>query len=130
MAVKKLVNGQLVDMTLDEEAAFEAGRAPTLQQARAGAIARVAARKAAAEAVGVVVIGKPYGTTPTAVARLAILATKPANDPRRPAQPALLAVADRLADCDDREAELLAAIESAPTVAAVQAIDINVGWPA
>ena len=148
---KKIVNGQLVDMDPAEEAAFEAGRTPTLNQARREMRDRIALRRLQAETSGYVHLTKRYDSRTADLARLSILAAR-----ARTAKAAASAFSVRVIASDDSESSMNAdevialevsagdhflgcsanartlrqAVNAAADVAAVLAVDINAGWPA
>jgi hypothetical protein len=148
---KKIVNGQLVDMALDEEAAFEAGRTPTLQQAKRAAREQIALRRLQAETGGFAHLAVRYESKPANLSRIAILAERArtakaasqsftvrvtAEDDSDTAMNANEYIAyevsagNHFVACSDRARTLRQAVNAAADVAAVLAIDINAGWPA
>lgn len=150
MPLSRIVNGQLVPMTPEEEAAFEADRTPTLPQARRLMRQRIAARRSLAEAGNFPHLGKGYESTAAALARLSILAQR-----ARTAKAEATAFSVRMVAADDTETAMNAdevialersagdyliacsanartlrqAVAAAADVPAVLAVDIEVGWP-
>ena len=148
---KKLVNGVLVDMTPEEEAAFEASRTPTLPQARREMRERLSERREQAERGGFTHLTVKYGSGGSDLARLSVIAER--------ARTAKAAGENtwrvRMAAADDSESNMNAdevialeksagdhfvlcaanartlrqAINQAVDATAALAVDINVGWP-
>jgi len=126
MAAKKILNGKLVDMDPAEEAAFEASRAPTLDDTRASMHQRVDAIRAKVESQGVAVKGKRTSTDRDAILRLSLLAAAS----KQPPADVLAAVGDLLQACAARADALHAEIDAAKTVEEALAVEVDSGWPA
>lgn len=149
---RKIVNGELVDMTPDEEAAFEAGRTLTLVQARREMRERIATRREIAEQGGFTHLTIVYSSRGADLARLSILAER-ARTAKAAAENTWRA---RMVAADDSESNMNAdevialeksagdhfvacaanarslrqAVNAAADTASVLAVDINDGWPA
>lgn len=136
MAATKLVNGELLSMTPQEEAAFEAARAPRLEDMQAQAHTRIDEVRAKVEAAGVATgaKGQRIDTSAAGLMRMALLALgddgKGGALSARPSAEALKAVAARIDACAARATALHAAVDAAKDVREVLAIDIDAGWPA
>lgn len=135
MAATKLVNGELLSMSPQEEAAFEAARVPRLEDVQAQAHARIDELRAKVEAAGVVTgaKGQRIDTSAAGLARMALLVASDdgkGDDVQRPSADALKAVAVRIDACAARAAALHAQVDAAKDVQGVLAIDIDAGWPA
>ena len=151
MPSKKMVNGVLLDMTPEEEAAFEAGRTPTLQQAKREMRARIAERRIVAEMAGFLHLTVRYASDGASLARMSVLAER-ARTAKAASEPfsvrvvsmddgdtamnanELLALevsaGDHYVACSANARTLRQAVGNAADVAAVLAVDINAGWPA
>ena len=149
---RKIVNGELVDMTPDEEAAFEAGRTLTLVQARREMRERIATRREIAEQGGFTHLTIVYSSRGADLARLSIMAQR-ARTAKAAAENTWRA---RMVAADDSESNMNAdevialeksagdhfvgcaanarslrqAVNAAADTASVLAVDINDGWPA
>lgn len=146
----RMVNGSSVPMSPDEEAAFDAGRTPTLAQARRLMRLRIADRRALAESANFVHLGKAYGSGAADLARLSVLAER-----ARAAKAAATPYSVRIVAADDSESAMNAdevialeisagdhflacsanarvlrqAVAAAADVAAALSVDIGIGWP-
>ena len=98
---KRIVNGQPVQMTPAEEAAFEASRLPTLPQAKRDARERIASRRDVAETGGFTYATKRYGSRALDLARLSILASR-----ARTAKAEAASITYRAVALDDTETAL------------------------
>ena len=149
---KKLLNGQLVDMTPAEEAEFEAGRTPTLPQARRHMRDLIAQHRERAEQGGFTHSAVVYGSRGADLARLSILAQR-ARTAKADSENTWRA---RMVAADDSESNMTAdevialeksagdhfvacaanartlrqAVNNAADVASCLAVDVNAGWPA
>jgi hypothetical protein len=144
MAATKIVNGAVVEMTPEEEAAFEASRTPTLGQARRAAKNLIRDRRDQAEKTF------PYLTArydASAAGRIAVLANAArisgAGFPvrfvalddsevglsRAEMQTFEAALATHLQACSSNAKTLRDAVQAAGDVAAVRAVDVEAGWP-
>ncbi|HNT40034.1 MAG TPA: hypothetical protein PKO45_13040 [Rubrivivax sp.] len=134
MAATKFVNGELLSMTPQEEADFEAARAPRLEDVQAQAHARVDEVRAKVEAAGVTTgaKGQRIDTSAAGLARLALLAAGDdgQGDVSRPSAEVLKAAAVRVDACAARAAALHSQVDAAKDAREVFAIDIDAGWPA
>lgn len=145
MAATKIVNGGPVEMTAEEEAAFENMRTPPLSQVKKEAKARIRDRMDQAQRGGFAYAGARYDSANAG--RIAVLANQ--------ARAGAGGFPVRMIDLDDGEtalsrAEVQAmeasldahfkacsanakalrdAVASAADVAAVRAINIDAGWP-
>lgn len=140
----KMVNGVLVEMTAEEEAAFEASRTPTLAQARRQWKDRIRDRRELAERT-FPYVGARYDAS--AAGRIAVLANAArisgAGFPvrvvalddsetglsRAEYQAFEAALATHLQLCSANAQALRQAVQAAADVAAVRAIDVDAGWP-
>lgn len=149
---RKIVNGELVDMTPDEEAAFEAGRTLTLVQARREMRARIAERRGLAEQGGYLHLQVLYGSRGAELARLSVLAARArtakadgentwrarmvAADDSESNMNADEVIAleksagDHFVACAANARSLRQAVNAASDTASVLAVDVNDGWPA
>jgi len=151
MPATKFLNGNLVEMTPDEEAEFETSRALTLPQARREMRARIAARRERAENGGFQHLGVLYESRGADLARLPLLAARArtakaagentwrarvvAADDSESNMNADEVIAleksagDHFVACAANARALRQAVNAAADVAAALAIDIEVGWP-
>ena len=148
--MKKLVNGELVDMTPEEAAAFEADRTPTLPQAKRAARLAIAARRAEAEHSGFLHAAVRYDSDALSLARIAVIAERArtaqaasaplvvtmvaADDSQSNMNAAALialevSAGDHFVACSDNARVLRRAVNAAADLAAVTAVDLEVGWP-
>jgi len=148
--MKKLVNGVEVDMTPEEVIAFEAARTPTLPQARKLMRERIAARRVKAEQGGFLYLTARYDSDGNSLARLAVLASraKTAKANNETVSVTLIAAddtqsqfnanelialevsaGDHFIACSANAKTLRQAVNQAVDVAAVLAVDLEVGWP-
>lgn len=137
-------NGEVVEMTAEEEAAFEAERSPTLSQARRQARDRIRDRRELAERT-FPYAGARYDAS--AAGRIAVLANAArisgAGFPvrvialddsetglsRAEYQAFEAALASHLQACSANAQALRQAVQAAADVAAVRAVDVDAGWP-
>lgn len=140
----KIVNGEPVEMTAEEEAAFEASRMPRLNPAKDTARARIQELRERAER-SFPYSGKRYDAS--SAGRIAMLAnaartsaqgfpvlevatdgseTKLSRTEYQAFEAALIA---QLQACSARALALRDAVRTAVDVPAVQAIDLEAGWP-
>jgi hypothetical protein len=141
----KIVNGDVVQMTAQEEAEFEASRTPTLSQARKEKKAQIKDRRELAERT-FPYLGVRYDVS-TLAGRIAVLANAARQSgtgfpvrfvalddsevglSRAEMQAFELALATHLQACSANAKALRDAVQAASTPTAVQAIDIEAGWP-
>lgn len=137
-------NGEVVELTAEQEAEFEAQRAPTLAQARRLAKDRIRDSRELAERTF------PYGGArydASAAGRIAVLANAArisgAGFPvrvialddsetglsRAEMQAFEAALATHLQACSANAQALRQAVMAAADVAAVRAVDVDAGWP-
>lgn len=137
-------NGEVITLTAEEEASFEAGRTPTLQQARRQAKDRIRSNRKQAESTF------PYGAArydASAAGRIAVLANAarisgagfPVREvavddsetslSRAEYQAFEAALASHLQLCSANAQNLRQAVQAAADVAAVRAVDVDAGWP-
>ena len=137
-------NGEAITLTADEEAAFEAARAPTLSQAKRAAKERIRERRDLAERT-FLYLGARYDAS--AAGRIAVLANAARQSgagfpvrvvalddtetglSRAEMQAFELALATHLQACSAQAVALRQAVQAAGDVAAVRAIDVEAGWP-
>lgn len=150
MSLIKLVNGQPVEMTPEEEAAFETSRTPTLAQAKRTAREAIAARLAKAERNGFAFQAVRVASDADMLSRIAILAERARraaadgetitvrlvaeddsalNLNRSEMLDLAKASGDHFIACSANARTLRQAVAAATTLAEVRAIDIGVGWP-
>ena len=149
---RKIVNGELVDMTPDEEAAFEAGRTLTLVRARREMRERIATRRVLAEQGGFTHLTIVYSSRGADLARLSMLAerartAKAAADGTWRARMVAAddsesnmnadevialekSAGDHFVACAANARSLRQAVNAAADTASVLAVDINDRWPA
>lgn len=143
--MQKIINGLLVDLTPGEVVAREAEIAAAVARTKPKAKAELAAIRYAKETGGATVNGSPVATDRETQAKLIAVRIKAKENPaytvnwKTPAgfvsfdAPTIIAIADGVADhiqaCFDREAALTASIDAAADQAALDAIDLTVGWP-
>jgi hypothetical protein len=144
MATKLVAGGEPVQMTAEEEAAFEALRGQTLPQAKRERREEIRRRRDLAE-LNFSYGGKVYSAA--AAGRIAVLANAArasgtgfpvrfvaADDTetsltRAEMQAFETALATHLQACSANSVTLRQAVNAAGDVAAVRAIDIEAGWP-
>jgi len=148
--MKKLLNGEEVEMTSEEVAAFEAARTPTLAQAKKAARKAISSRREKAETSGFLHLGVRYDSSSADLARMAVLGER-----ARTAKATSESFSVRVAASDDSESNMNAneyialeksagdhfvacsanartlrqAVGNAADLAAVLAVDIESGWP-
>ena len=140
----RIVNGVLMEMTAEEEAAFEASRTPTLAQARRAAKAAIRDRRDQAERT-FPYLGARYDAS--AAGRIAVLANAARASgtgfpvrfvalddtetglSRAEMQAFETALATHLQACSANAQALRQAVQAAADVAAVRAVDVDAGWP-
>jgi hypothetical protein len=140
----KIVNGETVQMSAEEEAAFEAARTPTLNQAKRAARERIRERRDLAERT-FPYLGVRYDAS--AAGRIAVLANaarqsgtgfpvrvvalddSETNLSRAEMQAFETALAAHLQACSTNATTLRQAVNACTDVAAVRAVDIEAGWP-
>lgn len=148
--MRKLVNGVVIEMTPEEEAAFEADRTPTLPRAKRAKKHAIIAAWVKAERNGVVFQAKTVETGSDSLARLGVLArrARQAKDDGVPFPVSIVAaddsilnlsraelllldqaVGDHFKACSDNAKALLQATRDAADLAAVAAVDESAGWP-
>jgi hypothetical protein len=151
MPLTKIVNGIPVEMTPQEEAAFEAARTPTLSDAKRAKKEAIADRRLQAETSGFRHLTVLYASKPQHLSRMAILAER-----ARTAKAAAESFTVRVVAADDSETNMNAneyialeksagdhfiacsanartlrqAVNAAADLVAVLSIDIEAGWPA
>ena len=140
---KKMVDGKLIDLTPEEIAALT----PTLEAAKEQKLAALAAKRFEVETGGTTLNGIPVATDRESVAIITAAYVAAKEDPEyairwKAAQGVFVtldaqtiiatahAARAHVQTCFDREADLTEAILAAETVEALDAIDINAGWPA
>ncbi len=141
----KIVNGERVEMTAEEEAEFEAARTPSLAQAKRAARARIRERMDQAQRSGFVYAGARYDSANAG--RIAVLANQARAGAggfpvrmldldggdtalsRAEIQAMELALDAHLKACSTNAKALLDATQAAADVAAVQAVNVEAGWP-
>lgn len=147
---KKLLNGREVDMTVDEEAAFESMRSMSTPQAKKAMRDRLAARRIAAEHGGFAYLGLRYDSSDPALARLSLLGnrarTAKANSEAFSVSMTALddsasnfsanemialevAAGDHYVLCSANYKTLKQAVNGAADAAAALALDLDAGWP-
>lgn len=145
MATKIVAGGEPVQMTAEEEAAFEALRTPTLNQAKRERREEIRRRRDLAERT-FSYLGSRFDVAASA-GRIAVLANAArasgAGFPvrfvalddteiglsRAEMQAFETALATHLQACSANSVALRQAVNAAGDVAAVRAIDIEAGWP-
>lgn len=146
----KIVNGVPVPMDAAEEAAFEASRTPTLQKAKRDLRDRLAARLARAERSGFSFQTVRVASDGDMLARIAILAERARravadseaitvrlvaeddsalNLNRGEMLDLAKTAGDHFLACSANARTLRQAIAAAATLAEVEAVNINTGWP-
>jgi hypothetical protein len=147
---KKMLNGVEVDMDPAEAAEFEAGRTLTLPQAKKLAKALIAARRNMAETSGFLYLTTRYPSDGNGLSRTSILGER-ARTAKAASLPLVVSViamddtsanmnaneliamevaaGDHLAACSENARVLRQAVNQAVDVAAVQAVNIEIGWP-
>lgn len=141
----KIVNGESIAMSADEEAAFEAERTPNLSQAKRAARARIRGLMETAQRGGFVYAGARYDSANAGL--VAILANQARVGAggfpvrmidlddgetalsRAEVQAMEAALDAHLKACSAHAKVLRDAVAAAVDVAAVRAIDIEAGWP-
>jgi hypothetical protein len=146
----KIVNGVVVTMDPLEEADFEAKRAVNLPQAKKSAKALIAARRDRAETGGFLYLATRYSSDGNGLARTSILGER-ARTAKAASLPLVVnviamddtsanmnaneliamevAAGDHLVACSENARVLRQAVNQALDVAAVQAVNIEIGWP-
>jgi hypothetical protein len=137
-------NGEAITLTAEEEAAFEASRSPTLNQAKRAARERIRDRRDQAERT-FPYLGVRYDAS--AAGRIAVLANAARQSgtgfpvrvvalddsevslSRAEMQAFELALATHLQACSANAKALRDAVQAAGDVPAVRAIDLEAGWP-
>ena len=137
-------NGEVVELTAEQEAALESSRTPTLQHARREWKDRIRARRELAERT-FPYAGARYDAS--AAGRIAVLANAArisgAGFPvrvvalddtetglsRAEMQAFEAALATHLQACSANAQSLRQAVQAAADVAAVRAVDVDAGWP-
>ncbi len=145
--MQKLVNGQLVEMTPQEEAAFEAARLGTLPQAKQRMRASLSLRRRRAEAAGFDHLGSRFPSGANVVSAAALMAAidgqgGPFSISVETADGSIVtmnaaqyqayrrALAGHVKACSDRASTALQAIAAAQTPQEAVSVDIDSGWPA
>jgi hypothetical protein len=141
----RMVNGESVVMTAEEEAAFEATRTPTLPQAKRAARERIRGLMEMAQRGGFVYAGARYDSRNAGM--IAILANQAragaggfpvrmidlddgeAALSRAEVQAMEAALDAHLKLCSANAKTLRDAVAAAADVAAVRAVDLEAGWP-
>lgn len=137
-------NGELITLTAEEEAEFEASRTPTLSQARKAAKEAIRNRREQAERT-FPYLGIRYDAS--AAGRIAVLANAARQSgtgfpvrivalddsevglSRAEMQAFEMALATHLQACSANAKSLRDQVQAAADVAAVRAIDVEAGWP-
>lgn len=138
-------NGEVVALTAEEEAAFEAIRTPTLNQAKKQAKARLRDRFQQAQRGGFTYAGARYDSADAGYiavlanqaragaggfpVRFFDLADGEAALSRAEVQALEAALDSHLKTCTATAKALRDAIQAAATVDAVRSIDLEAGWP-
>ena len=145
MALVKMVNGISVALTLQEEADFNASLVPELPRAKAALLAAILARRTAVERAGAASGGRTIRVDAETLVRLAALqaAATPGqqvpvelvdgsvvNVPSAALAGLITAAQARMLAAAVVEAAKRAEVGALGTLAAVQAYDVNAGWPA
>ena len=142
----KMVNGSAVEMTAQEEADFIASRTLSLADAKAAKVLQIEARQAIAERAGFQYSGFDVGSDPDQMRRYIVLSKRIEtavidgmsvswrNNSLSIYDSTMIgdiekAAGDHYVLCMDNAMALKEAVYVCTTVAQVDAIDINVGWP-
>lgn len=145
MAATKIVNGETVEMTAEEEAAFESLRTPPLSQIKKEAKARIRGVMRSAQRGGFTYAGARYDSADAGL--IAVLANAARAGlggfpvrmldmdggdtalSRAEMQAMEAALDTHIKACSTNAKALLDAVSAASDVAAVRAINIDAGWP-